>query len=147
MASLFQLFILLFAAALTVSAASAPNITSLVDKLPPCSLNCIIDGVTNDGCAVSDLACGCSKINDLTKTVSPCMAKAGCTLDEMTQAAGAVVQLCESAGLIPNATTSDPTSTTGAASAATSKSDAGRFSRELGFVYAAFGVLVAMVVL
>lgn len=85
MASLFRLFVLLFAAALTVSAASAPNITSLVDKLPPCSLNCIIDGVTNDGCAVSDLACGCSKINDLTKTVSPCMAKAGCTLDEMTR--------------------------------------------------------------
>lgn len=64
-----------------------------------------------------------------------------------TEAAGAVVQLCESAGLIANATTSDPTSTTGAASAATSKSDAGRFSQELGFAYAALGVLVAMAVL
>ncbi|PTB40960.1 hypothetical protein M441DRAFT_415421 [Trichoderma asperellum CBS 433.97] len=147
MASLFQLFVLLFAAALTVSAASAPNMTSLVDKLPPCSLNCIVEGVTQDGCAISDLACGCSKINELTKTVSPCMAKAGCTLDEMTQAASAVVQLCESAGLITNTTAGDPTSTTGAASAATTKSDAGRFAREFGFAYAAFGVLVAMVVL
>ncbi|GFP56943.1 hypothetical protein TASIC1_0007043500 [Trichoderma asperellum] len=117
MASLFQLFVLLFVAALTVSAASAPNMTSLVDKLPPCSLNCIVEGVTQDGCAISDLACGCSKINELTKTVSPCMAKAGCTLDEMTP------------------------------SAATTKSDAGRFAREFGFAYAAFGVLVAMVVL
>ncbi|KAL7926136.1 hypothetical protein ACQKWADRAFT_281859 [Trichoderma austrokoningii] len=139
MASLFQLFILLFAAALTVSAASAPNITSLVDTLPPCSLNCIIDGVTNDGCAVDDLSCGCSKINDLTKTVSPCMAKAGCTLDEMTQAASAVVQLCESAGLLANTTASNPTSTT--------KSDAVRFSRDLAVAYAAFGILIAMAVL
>ncbi|KAL6905003.1 hypothetical protein GGI43DRAFT_381394 [Trichoderma evansii] len=147
MASLFQLFVLLFAAALTVSATSDLNMTSLVDKLPPCSLNCIIEGVTQDGCAITNLTCGCSKINDLTKTVSPCMAKAGCTLDEMTQAAGAVVQLCESAGLITNTTASDPSSTTGSASAATSKSDAGRFSREIGFAYAAFGVLVAMVVL
>lgn len=94
MASLFQLFVLLFAAALTVSATSAPNMTSLVDKLPPCSLNCIIQGVTQDGCAINDLSCGCSKINDLTKTVSPCMAKAGCTLDEMTRTAVLAPSFC-----------------------------------------------------
>lgn len=85
MNSLFQLFVLLFAA-LAVSASSpAPNMTSIVDKLPPCSLTCIINGVTQDGCAIDDLACGCAKLNQLTKTVSPCMAKAGCTLDEMTR--------------------------------------------------------------
>lgn len=85
MNSLFQFFILLFAAALAVSATSTPNITSLVGKLPPCSLECIINGVTQDGCSIDDLACGCSKINELTKTVSPCLAKAGCSLDEMTR--------------------------------------------------------------
>ncbi|KAM0249503.1 hypothetical protein ACHAQJ_009051 [Trichoderma viride] len=147
MNSLLQLFILLFAAALAVSASSTPNITSLIDKLPPCSLECIINGVTQDGCSPDDLACGCSKINELTKTVSPCMAKANCTLDEMTQAASEVVQLCESAGLISNTTTSGPASTTGASPAATTKSDAGRFSREIGWAYAAVGVLVAMVIL
>ncbi|RFU71724.1 cell wall [Trichoderma arundinaceum] len=84
MTSLLQLFILLFAAAVAVSASATPNITSIVDKLPPCSLECIINGVTQDGCAIDDLACGCSKLNELTKIVSPCLAKAGCTLDEMT---------------------------------------------------------------
>ncbi|KAL7795970.1 cell wall protein [Trichoderma ceciliae] len=147
MNSLLQLFLLVFAAALAVSASSTPNITSIVNKLPPCSLECIVNGVTQDGCALGDLACGCSKINDLTKTVSPCLAKAGCTLDEMTQAASTVVQLCESADLVGNATSSDPASTTGASPATTSESDAGRFSREIGWAYAAVGVLTAMVIL
>ncbi|KAH6604616.1 hypothetical protein Trco_006323 [Trichoderma cornu-damae] len=148
MNALLRLLILVFVGALAVSASSTPSITSLADKLPPCSLECIVNGVTQGGCALDDLACGCSKINELTKAVSPCLAKAGCTLDEMTRAALAVVQLCESAHLIVNVTSNGPASTTGASPAATTtKSDAGRLPREMGWASAAaVGVWTAMVV-
>lgn len=84
MKALLQLFILLFAA-VTASATTTPNATTLLDSLPPCSIDCIVEGVTKDGCTLTDLACGCSKINELTKIVSPCLAKAGCTLEQMTR--------------------------------------------------------------
>jgi hypothetical protein len=84
MKALLQLFILLFAA-VTAGATTTPNATTLLDSLPPCSINCIVEGVTKDGCSLTDLACGCSKINELTKIVSPCLAKAGCTLEQMTR--------------------------------------------------------------
>ncbi|TFB07684.1 hypothetical protein CCMA1212_001118 [Trichoderma ghanense] len=143
-----QLFILLFAA-VTAGATSTPNVTTLLDSLPPCSINCIVDGVTKDGCSLTDLACGCSKINELTEIVSPCLAKAGCTLEQMTQTASHVAQFCESAGLLVNGTSSDaaPTTTTAAVAAATTTSGAGRISDEIGLAFAAVGVLVGLVVL
>ncbi|EHK25612.1 uncharacterized protein TRIVIDRAFT_19266 [Trichoderma virens Gv29-8] len=136
-----------FFAALVASTSSAPNITSLLDSLPPCSINCIVDGVAKDGCNLSDLSCGCSKINELTKIVSPCLAKANCTLQDMTEAASTVVQFCQSAGLLVNETSSDAASKTGAAPAATTTSGAGRFSDEVGLACAAIGVLMMVVVL
>ncbi|UKZ48569.1 hypothetical protein TrVGV298_002794 [Trichoderma virens] len=119
-----------FFAALVASTSSAPNITSLLDSLPP-----------------FDLSCGCSKINELTKIVSPCLAKANCTLQDMTEAASTVVQFCQSAGLLVNETSSDAASKTGAAPAATTTSGAGRFSDEVGLACAAIGVLMMVVVL
>ncbi|PTB68584.1 cell wall protein [Trichoderma citrinoviride] len=148
MKALIQLFILLFAA-VTASASTTPNATALLDSLPPCSINCIVDGVTKDGCSLTDLACGCSKINELTKIVSPCMATAGCTLEQMTQTASTVAQFCESAGLLVNGTSSDaaPTTATGAAPAATTTSGAGRLSDEIILAFAAVGVLMGTVFL
>ncbi|RFU72755.1 hypothetical protein TARUN_9497, partial [Trichoderma arundinaceum] len=61
--------------------------------------------------------------------------------------AATVVQLCESAGLVGNATSDDPSSTTGASPASTTKSDAGHLSREIGWASAAIGILTAMVIL
>lgn len=84
MNTLLHLLVFLFAA-LTACASSTTNITSLLDNLPSCSVNCIVNGVAQDGCTITDLRCGCSKINELTKTVSPCLAKAGCTLEDMTR--------------------------------------------------------------
>ncbi|KAL6864016.1 cell wall protein [Trichoderma novae-zelandiae] len=148
MNALLHLFILLFAA-VTAHASTSPNVTTLLDSLPPCSINCIVDGVTKDGCSLTDLACGCSKLNELTKIVSPCLAKAGCTLEQMTQTASTVAQFCESAGLLVNETSSDtaPTTTTAAAPAATTTSGAGRISEEIGLAFAAVGVLMGAVVL
>ncbi|OTA07696.1 SSCRP protein [Trichoderma parareesei] len=148
MKTLLQLFILLFAA-VTAGATATPNATTLLDSLPPCSINCIVEGVTKDGCSLTDLACGCSKINELTKIVSPCLAKAGCTLEQMTQTASNVAQFCESAGLLVNGTSSDadPTTTTAAVAAATTTSGAGRISDEMGLAFAAVGALLGTVVL
>ncbi|KAK1247441.1 hypothetical protein MKX07_002350 [Trichoderma sp. CBMAI-0711] len=128
MKTLLQLFILLFAA-VTAGATATPNATTLLDSLPPCSINCIVEGVTKDGCSLTDLACGCSKINELTKIVSPCLAKAGC--------------------LLVNGTSSDadPTTTTAAVAAATTTSGAGRISDEMGLAFAAVGALLGTVVL
>ncbi|KAL7949480.1 hypothetical protein V8C42DRAFT_311018 [Trichoderma barbatum] len=144
MKAVFHLFVFLFAA---LAACAAPSLNSLLNSLPKCSVNCIVEGVAKDGCNISDLACGCSKINELTKIVSPCLAEANCTLEDMTQAASTVVQFCESAGLLVNNTSSDPASKTGAAPAATTTSAAGRFSGEIGLAYAAIGVMVTMMVL
>ncbi|KAL7933317.1 hypothetical protein V8C35DRAFT_305517 [Trichoderma chlorosporum] len=146
MKTLVHLVVLLFAA-LAACSSSAPNITSLLDSLPKCSIDCIVSGVTQDGCTLSDFSCGCSKINELTTIVSPCLAKANCTLEDMTQAASTVVHFCESAGLLANETSSDSPSTTGAPAAAKTTSGAGRFSGEIGAAFAAIGVLVTMVVL
>ncbi|KAM6483429.1 hypothetical protein HDV62DRAFT_327852 [Trichoderma sp. SZMC 28011] len=148
MKALVHILVFFFAAlAACASSSTTGNITALLDSLPKCSINCIVDGVAQDGCTLTDLSCGCSKINELTKIVSPCLAKANCSLEDMTQAASTVVQFCESAGFLVNSTSTDPASTTGAAPAATTTSGAGRFSDEIGLAFAAIGVLLTMMVL
>ncbi|KAL7955718.1 hypothetical protein V8C34DRAFT_290823 [Trichoderma compactum] len=147
MKALVHILVFFYAALAACTSSTTGNITALLDSLPKCSINCIVDGVAQDGCTLTDLACGCSKINELTKIVSPCLAKANCSLKDMTQAASTVVQFCESAGFLVNNTSNDPASTTGASPAATTTSGAGRFSDEIGLAYAAIGVVLTMVVL
>ncbi|KAK5992286.1 hypothetical protein PT974_05687 [Cladobotryum mycophilum] len=87
--------IVLFILLLVSSVAATFNITELVGQLPQCSIQCLVDGVSSDGCSMLDIACHCSKAAQLTKTISPCFAKAGCTLAEMTDAAATFVHVCE----------------------------------------------------
>ncbi|PNP57691.1 hypothetical protein THARTR1_02689 [Trichoderma harzianum] len=148
MKALVHILVFFFAALAACTSSTTGNITALLDSLPKCSVNCIVDGVAQDGCTLTDLSCGCSKINELTKIVSPCLAKANCSLEDMTQAASTVVQFCESAGFLVNNTSNGPASTTtGAPPPATTTSGAGRFSDEIGMAYAAIGVLLTMMVL
>lgn len=73
-----------FFASLFALAVSAIDLLELQKKLPPCSLPCLIQGVSDNGCSIDDFACQCSKLEKIIKTVAPCLVKAGCGLENIT---------------------------------------------------------------
>lgn len=75
---------ILLAAALFAAAAAAIDLATLQKELPKCSLVCLAEGVQSNGCGIMDFACQCSKLQAIIKTVSPCLVKAGCDLENIT---------------------------------------------------------------
>lgn len=62
----------------------ASTLTDLQSKLPQCSLECLVSGAAEHGCSAQDMTCMCTKIEPMIKTVSPCLVKAGCHLEDIT---------------------------------------------------------------
>lgn len=63
---------------------TAFDLASLQKLLPECSLLCLADGVMKHNCTLDDFECQCNNIEPIIKTVSPCLVKAGCTLQNIT---------------------------------------------------------------
>jgi hypothetical protein len=65
-------------------AAALANILQLQSQLPACSVQCLSEGADMFGCTVTDLTCMCSKVQDMTAEVAPCMVNVGdCELEEI----------------------------------------------------------------
>lgn len=62
-----------------LSLAAAVGLVALQKQLPAC-----VQGVTAHGCAITDFACQCSRLETLIKAVAPCLMKAGCRLEDIT---------------------------------------------------------------
>lgn len=77
--------VLLALAALTRAVLSATDISELQDQLPDCSIECIAEGAAKFDCAITDISCQCSKMEEITQEVSPCLVnKGGCSFEEIT---------------------------------------------------------------
>ncbi|KAG9249917.1 uncharacterized protein F5Z01DRAFT_434545 [Emericellopsis atlantica] len=103
-----RLLIVVLAAA--ARATTTTDLKALQEKLPPCSLSCIVKGVEQFGCAITDLECQCRNIEALTAEVSPCLVSDGCSFEEITDTAAAVAGIC--ADIIAAGTTAQATPST-----------------------------------
>ncbi|KAH7149244.1 hypothetical protein B0J13DRAFT_621130 [Dactylonectria estremocensis] len=89
-----------FAAAATATTSTNATATQLAAlaqfqaNLPECAGKCLAIGVKEQGCAATDVDCQCSNLEAIIKTTSPCLVKAGCDLDEISDTATLVAQLC-----------------------------------------------------
>ncbi|KAK3186890.1 hypothetical protein K4F52_004334 [Lecanicillium sp. MT-2017a] len=72
------------------------NITALISDIPECALECVLNGPGEVGCDILDIHCLCSKLENMTAIVAPCMVHANCTLDEIMGTGINVVKTCES---------------------------------------------------
>lgn len=54
---------------------AAEKIEDLVTQLPACALPCFQAATGEIGCKDGDFACQCSKVNEFTKAVLPCVTK------------------------------------------------------------------------
>jgi hypothetical protein len=89
-------------------AAALANILQLQSQLPACSLQCLSEGADMFGCTVTDLTCMCSKVQDMTAEVAPCMVNVGdCELEEILQTTELVGQMCTEHYAQNNITLSD----------------------------------------
>ncbi|UNI20873.1 hypothetical protein JDV02_006922 [Purpureocillium takamizusanense] len=100
-------------------AVSAISLLDLQKKLPPCSLVCLAQGVSDNHCSLDDFACQCSKLEKIIKTVAPCLVKAGCGLENITATASIVFDVCEH-DVPDNVTLESSTNTAPAGAKATS---------------------------
>ncbi|KAH7011499.1 hypothetical protein EDB80DRAFT_837410 [Ilyonectria destructans] len=117
--------VLLFTATTLLATAAATNATDLAAlaqfqaSLPKCAVKCLAIGAKEHGCETTDVECQCSQLESIIKTTSPCLVKAGCDLDEISDTANLVAKLCASqiANLIATQTTAatKATASTGAA--------------------------------
>jgi len=80
--------------ALSTAAAAASDFQDVVDQFPECSLECIVAGAEKFDCQVTDIECQCGKMEDITAEVAPCMVKAGCGFEDITDVANIVADLC-----------------------------------------------------
>ncbi|KAJ5184158.1 hypothetical protein N7492_001774 [Penicillium capsulatum] len=82
-------------ALIALAAASLAN--AQIPDVPPCSLNCFVSALSNDGCsALLDFACHCQK-TELITNITPCVEKE-CKVADQVSVSNAVVSQCSEAG-------------------------------------------------
>jgi hypothetical protein len=69
---------------LLIATVAAIDVLEVQKELPKCSLVCVVEGISQHNCTLDDFECQCNKIEDIVKTVSPCLVRAGCNLQNIT---------------------------------------------------------------
>ncbi|KAK1992578.1 hypothetical protein LX36DRAFT_588120 [Colletotrichum falcatum] len=99
---------------LLVSIVAADTINELVDQIPTCAVTCIRDKSEEVGCDITNFACSCGKIADLSPKVVSCLAaNSGCSDADQSKVFQLTPQICAQVS-------SEAATTTGAAAAADS---------------------------
>ncbi|KAF4511835.1 hypothetical protein G6O67_001043 [Ophiocordyceps sinensis] len=75
--------------------AAAIDLATLQRSLPACSLECLAKGVAVHGCGLAQFTCQCARLEPIIRTVAPCLVKMGCSLENMTDTARVVLNLCQ----------------------------------------------------
>ncbi|PHH81782.1 hypothetical protein CDD82_7888 [Ophiocordyceps australis] len=78
-----------------LAARAALDIAALRQELPSCSLPCIVSSVQGSGCAITDLPCLCVQVEPLLAVLAPCLVKAGCRLENITETAQVLLGVCQ----------------------------------------------------
>jgi len=91
--------------AFTVSALLALAAAQGIGDLPQCSLSCILAGVPQTGCDVTDFKCACGKADVLTPAITPCVQKACTSPADQAKVIEVLQGICASVGVpitVPN---------------------------------------------
>ncbi|PHH62973.1 hypothetical protein CDD81_6398 [Ophiocordyceps australis] len=78
-----------------LAAGATLDIAALRQQLPVCSFSCIVSSVQGSGCAVTDLSCLCARVEPLLAVVAPCLVKAGCALQNVTETVQVLLSVCQ----------------------------------------------------
>ncbi|KAK2007727.1 hypothetical protein LZ32DRAFT_43972 [Colletotrichum eremochloae] len=78
----------------TTPSSGSSDIAGLVSQLPTCAVSCIEKAASSIGCAATDFACLCKSQDKLISTLTPCVLTAGCSSDQIGEAAKIAPQIC-----------------------------------------------------
>ncbi|KAK3215824.1 hypothetical protein GRF29_8g1189696 [Pseudopithomyces chartarum] len=98
-----------FALAALVAFTSAQSIADL----PTCSLSCVVNGVTEIGCSATDFECSCTKADQLTPAITPCVLEACPSPADQAKVISTLEGICAAAGFpidVPEPTSAAPSS-------------------------------------
>ncbi|KAK1705941.1 uncharacterized protein BDZ83DRAFT_552075, partial [Colletotrichum acutatum] len=73
---------------------AAETIDQLVAEIPTCAVTCIRDGAQSVNCDITDFACSCGKVEQLTAKVVPCLASSGCSSTDQATVLQLASQIC-----------------------------------------------------
>ncbi|KAK1589889.1 uncharacterized protein LY79DRAFT_670287 [Colletotrichum navitas] len=83
---------------LLVAIVAADTINQLVDQIPTCAVTCISDQANAVGCDITNFACSCGKISELTPKVVSCLATSGCSTADQAKVFQITPQICAQIG-------------------------------------------------
>jgi hypothetical protein len=83
---------------ITLAGLAALISAQTVDDLPPCSVQCLQNGMKLAGCAIDDIKCACAKVDSISDDISPCLETA-CDSGDMDIFRDLVIQACKNAGV------------------------------------------------
>ncbi|KDN60034.1 putative CFEM domain-containing protein [Colletotrichum sublineola] len=78
----------------TAPSSGSSDVAGLVSQLPTCAVSCIEKAASSIGCAATDFACLCKSQDKLISTLTPCVLTAGCSSDQIGEAAKIAPQIC-----------------------------------------------------
>ncbi|EFQ31461.1 hypothetical protein CGRA01v4_11053 [Colletotrichum graminicola] len=93
---------------------AADTVNQLVDQIPTCAVTCISDQSTAVGCDITNFACSCGKISELTPKVVSCLATSGCSTADQATVFRITPQICAQIGQTTVAAAADASSPTAA---------------------------------
>ncbi|KAF2440106.1 hypothetical protein P171DRAFT_435914 [Karstenula rhodostoma CBS 690.94] len=82
----------------TIAALAALTAAQSIADLPSCSLSCVVSGVSSIGCSATDFECSCTKADQLTPAVTPCVQKACTSTADQVKVITVLEGLCAAAG-------------------------------------------------
>ncbi|KAJ4299623.1 hypothetical protein N0V90_004869 [Kalmusia sp. IMI 367209] len=118
-----------------IAALAALTTSQSISDLPSCSLTCVVNGVTGLGCGVTDFECACTKADQLTPVVTPCVQQACPSTADQQKVITTLEGICASAGFpidIPTPGASSSAAPTSAAPTSAAPSETKAESSSVG---------------
>ncbi|WYZ43219.1 hypothetical protein EsH8_VI_000918 [Colletotrichum jinshuiense] len=78
----------------TAASSGSTGLPGLISQLPTCAVTCLSTAAQNIGCSVTDFTCLCESSERLITTLTPCVLTAGCSTDDIANAAKIAPQIC-----------------------------------------------------
>ncbi|KAL5391797.1 hypothetical protein DPSP01_001086 [Paraphaeosphaeria sporulosa] len=82
----------------TIAALAALTAAQSIADLPSCSLSCVVSGVSSIGCSATDFECSCTKADQLTPAITPCVQKACPSAADQAKVITVLEGICAAAG-------------------------------------------------
>ncbi|KAL1596491.1 hypothetical protein SLS60_009138 [Paraconiothyrium brasiliense] len=82
----------------TIAALAAFTTAQSIADLPSCSLSCVVTGVSGIGCSATDFECSCTKADQLTPAITPCVQSACTSTADQEKVITVLEGICAAAG-------------------------------------------------